>query len=129
MKSAFFMKKIISILSLFIFGLVLYYFYQNNPAKNETPFAICMTKRIANIDCPGCGGQRAFHQLLNGNFIEAGKLNIFIYFFAPLLAYIYLSFALKPFNISFPDIDISTKNLGLILLLLLLFSLLRNLNF
>ena len=129
MKSAFFMKKIISILSFFIFGLVVYYFYQNNPAKNETPFAVCMTKRIANIDCPGCGGQRAFHQLLNGNFIEAGKLNLFIYFFAPLLAYIFLSFALKPFDINLPDIDISTKNLGLILLLLLLFTLLRNLSF
>jgi hypothetical protein len=123
------MKKIISILSFFIFGLVVYYFYQNNPAKNTTPFAVCMTKRIANIDCPGCGGQRAFHQLLNGNFIEAGKLNIFIYFFAPLLTYIFLSFALKPFDINLPDIDISTKNLGLILLLLLLFTLLRNLNF
>jgi hypothetical protein len=123
------LKKAISILSFFIFGLVVYYFYQNNPAKNETPFAVCMTKRIANIDCPGCGGQRAFHQLLNGNFIEAGKLNIFIYFFAPLLTYIFLSFALKPFDINLPDIDISTKNLGLILLLLLLFTLLRNLNF
>lgn len=123
------LKKTISIFSFFIFGLVIYYFYQNNPAKNTTPFAVCMTKRIANIDCPGCGGQRAFHQLLNGNFIEAGKLNIFIYFFAPLLTYIFLSFALKPFDINLPDIDISTKNLGLILLLLLLFTLLRNLNF
>ena len=123
------LKKIISILAIIFFFGVIRYFYQNNPAKNETPFAICMSKRIANIDCPGCGGQRAFHQLLNGNFIEAGKLNIFIYLFAPLLAYIFFSFTLKPFNINFPDIDISTKNLGFILVFFVVFTIIRNLPF
>jgi len=123
------MKKILSIVAIIAFFGVVRYFYLNNPSKNETPFAICMTKRIANIDCPGCGGQRAFHQLLNGHFIEAGKLNIFIYFFAPLLAYIFFSFALRPFNVNFPDIDISTKNLGFILLFFAVFIVLRNLPF
>ena len=120
------MKKILSIISIILFFVVLRYFYLNNPANNSTPFAICMTKRIANIDCPGCGGQRAFHQLLHGNFIEAGKLNIFIYFFAPLLAYIFFSFALKPFNVIFPDIDISPKGLLTILLLFIIFTVFRN---
>jgi len=123
------MKKALSIFAIIFFFGVIVYFYQNNPAKNETAFAICMTKRIADIDCPGCGGQRAFHQLLNGNFIEAGKLNIFIYFFVPLLAYIFFSFTLKPFNINFPDIDISTKNLGFILLFFAVFTVVRNLPF
>ena len=120
------MKKIISIFSIGVFFVVIRYFYLNNPAKNDTPFAICMTKRIANIDCPGCGGQRAFHELLHGNFIAAGKLNIFIYFFAPLLAYIFFSFALKPFNINFPDIDISSKQLLIVLVLLIVFTFFRN---
>ncbi len=120
------MKKIISILSFLIFGYTLYYFQQNNPAKKEAAFAVCMTKQIAGIDCPGCGGQRAFHELLNGHFVAAGKLNIFIYFFVPLLTYIFLLFALKPFNIFLPDIDISTKNLILILALFLIFTILRN---
>jgi hypothetical protein len=120
------MKKILSIISIGFFFAVIRYFYVNNPAKNDTPFAICMTKRIANIDCPGCGGQRAFHQLLHGNFIEAGQLNIFIYFFAPLLAYIFFSFALKPFNINFPDIDISSKGLLITLIVFIVFTLLRN---
>ena len=120
------MKKILSIISIGFFFVVIRYFYVNNPAKNDTPFAVCMTKRIANIDCPGCGGQRAFHQLLHGNFIEAGQLNIFIYFFAPLLAYIFFSFALKPFNINFPDINLSLKGLLIILLLFIVFTLFRN---
>jgi len=123
------MKKVLSIFAIIGFSGVIGYFYQNNPAKNETPFAICISKSIANIDCPGCGGQRAFHQLLNGHFIEAAKLNIFIYFFAPLLTYIFFSIALKPFNINFPDIDISTKNLGFILLFFAAFTVVRNLPF
>jgi hypothetical protein len=102
------------------------YFYLNNPAKNDSPFAICMTKRIADIDCPGCGGQRAFHELLHGNFMTALELNIFIYFFAPLLAYIFFSFTLKPFNINFPDIDISFKQLLIILFILIIFTVFRN---
>jgi hypothetical protein len=120
------MKKVLSIISIGFFFTVIRYFYVNNPAKNDTPFAICMTQRIANIDCPGCGGQRAFHQLLHGNFIEAGQLNIFIYFFAPLLAYIFFSFALKPFNINFPDIDISSKGLLITLIIFIVFTLFRN---
>ncbi|MGB0897396.1 MAG: DUF2752 domain-containing protein [Flavobacteriaceae bacterium] len=120
------MKKFVAICAIILFCIGIRYFYTNNPADNTTPFAICMTKRIANIDCPGCGGQRAFHQLLHGNFIEAGKLNIFIYFFAPLLTYIFFSFTLKPFNINFPDIDISTKGLLIILLVLIVFTFFRN---
>ena len=120
------MKKILSIISIGLFFVVVRYFYINNPAKNDTPFAICMTKRIANIDCPGCGGQRALHQLLHGNFVEAGKLNIFIYFFAPLLAYIFFSFALKPFNINCPDIDISSTGLFITLVIFIVFTLFRN---
>ncbi|MFD0964819.1 DUF2752 domain-containing protein [Pseudofulvibacter geojedonensis] len=88
-----------------------------------------MSKRIAKIDCPGCGGQRAFHQLLHGNFLEAAQLNVFIYFFAPLLTYIFLSFALRPFNINLPDIDISTKGLIIILIILIVFTIIRNIAF
>lgn len=120
------MKKLLSILAFIAFIGVLRYFYNHNPSNNETPFAICITKQIANIDCPGCGGQRAFHELLHGNFIEAGKLNIFIYFFAPLLAYIFFSFALKPFNINLPDINLTTKGLILSLIILVIFTIFRN---
>lgn len=123
------LKKVLSILSFLIFGSVIRYFYLNNPSNNKSPFVICMSKRLANIDCPGCGGQRAFHQLLHGNFLEAAKLNIFIYFFAPLLTYIFLSISLKAFNINLPDIDISTRKLVVILIVFGVFTILRNISF
>ena len=119
--------KLLSIISFFILGAGIYYFYQNDPAQSETVFILCVTKNISGIDCPGCGSQRAFHELLHGNFIKAAKLNLTIYFFTPLLLFIFLKTALKPFRIDLPDLLITTKRLMLILFFLLLFTVLRNL--
>ena len=119
--------KILSIIGFFILGGGIYYFYQNDPAQSETVFILCVTKNISGIDCPGCGSQRAFHELLHGNFIKAAKLNLTIYFFTPLLLFIFLKTALKPFRIDLPDLLITTKRLMLILFFLLLFTVLRNL--
>jgi len=120
------MKKLFSILAFIGFGMGLYYYYSNNPASKESPFVVCLSKTISGYDCPGCGGQRAFHELLHGNFVEAAKLNLFIYFFAPLLLFIFLKVALKPFGINLPDIILSTKWLVVILIAMLAFTIIRN---
>ena len=119
--------KLLSIIGFFILGGGIYYLYQNDPAQSETVFILCVTKNISGIDCPGCGSQRAFHELLHGNFIKAAKLNLTIYFFTPLLLFLFLKTALKPFRIDLPDLLITTKRLMLILFFLLLFTVLRNL--
>jgi len=119
--------KLLSIIGFFILGGGIYYFYQNDPAQSETVFILCVTKNISGIDCPGCGSQRAFHELLHGNFIKAAKLNLTIYFYTPLLLFLFLKIALKPFRIDLPDLLITTKRLMLILFFLLLFTVLRNL--
>ena len=119
--------KLLSIIGFFILGAGIYYFYQHDPAQSETVFILCVTKNISGIDCPGCGSQRAFHELLHGNFIKAAKLNLTIYFFTPLFLFIFLKTALKPFHIDLPDLLITTKRLMLILFFLLLFTVLRNL--
>ena len=119
--------KLLSIIGFFILGGGIYYFYQNDPAQSETVFILCVTKNISGVDCPGCGSQRAFHELLHGNFIKAAKLNLTIYFFTPLLLFLFLKTALKPFRIDLPDLLITTRRLMLILFFLLLFTVLRNL--
>ena len=119
--------KLLSIIGFFILGVGIYYFYQNDPAQSETVFILCVTKNISGIDCPGCGSQRAFHELLHGNFIKAAKLNLTIYFFTPLMLFLFLKTVLKPFRIDLPDLLITTKRLMLILFFLLLFTVLRNL--
>ena len=120
------MKKLFSIVAFIGFSFGIYYFYTNNPSKKESPFIVCITKTITGYDCPGCGGQRAFHELLHGNFMEAAKLNLFSYFFAPLLLFIFLKVTLKPFGINLPAIILSTKWLVVILIAMLVFTILRN---
>lgn len=56
-------------------GLVcLWGLYHFNP--QEHPFyPRCLFYQTTGLWCPGCGGLRASHQLLHGNFIAAFQLN------------------------------------------------------
>ena len=58
-----------------------FYFFWN-PA--ELPFLpLCPFKEMTGYYCPGCGGQRAFHQILHGNLVEAFHDNFLIFIFLP----------------------------------------------
>ena len=45
----------------------------------------CLFRRATGLDCPGCGGLRAAHQLLHGNVQAAFHLNPFFLLLAPVL--------------------------------------------
>lgn len=82
-------KKIIRSL---LFGIVpvlilLYYYFfgqENNLAMS------CVFYKTTGWQCPGCGGQRAVHAILNGKFIEGIKYNPLIFFYLFLLLYLYV---------------------------------------
>jgi hypothetical protein len=48
--------------------------YRFNPIEHAF-YPRCMLHVLTGLDCPGCGGLRATHQLLHGNIIAALKLN------------------------------------------------------
>lgn len=50
-------------------------------------FPPCLFHEWTGLDCPGCGGQRAFHQLLHGNVIAAIRLNAMFVLSLPLFAW------------------------------------------
>ncbi len=50
---------------------LLYFF---NPAEHMF-FPACMFHRVTGLNCPGCGGLRATHQLLHGHLAAAFRLN------------------------------------------------------
>ncbi len=52
--------------------LCLYYFY--NPGL-ETYFPKCPFYSVTGLYCPGCGSQRALHQLLHFNILETLNYN------------------------------------------------------
>lgn len=44
----------------------------------------CTFHKLTGLDCPGCGGLRAAHQLLHGDFHQAFLLNPLLVLLAPL---------------------------------------------
>jgi fatty acid desaturase len=72
-------------LTVFLIG----YYYLIDPT---TSFAMpCLLHLTTGWNCWGCGGQRAFHQLLHGNFHQALQLNALIYPVCALLAFVLYS--------------------------------------
>lgn len=50
-------------------------------------FPPCLFHQLTGLDCPGCGAQRALHQLLHGHWIAAIRLNAMFVLSLPLLAW------------------------------------------
>jgi hypothetical protein len=67
-----------------IAGSLLYFFF--DPSLSEI-FPKCFFHSLTNLDCPGCGSQRAIHALLHGNIAEAADQNLLVILFLPLLGY------------------------------------------
>jgi hypothetical protein len=47
-------------------------------------FPICLLHETTGLLCPGCGMQRALHQLLHGNFAAAWGFNPFVMVILPV---------------------------------------------
>lgn len=58
----------------------------------------CMNKTIFGVDCMGCGTQRAFHLLLQGEFVEAFKMFPAIYTLILFAIVLFLHFIDKKRN-------------------------------
>lgn len=82
-------KQIKIVLLLFVLSGVIFLFTKYNPAT--MPFPQCPLYKYAGIKCPGCGSQRALHQLLNGNISAAFAYNPLLIISLPylLLAFIF----------------------------------------
>jgi hypothetical protein len=122
-------KKPIIILStisaLLIFGLlVLYYIY--NP-ENSNLFPKCIFYKITNLHCPGCGSQRAIHNILQGNILKGLSYNILIALLLLVLGYKFVLFGLKHIlNKEFKNLFHNAIVTKCILVFILLFWILRN---
>jgi len=64
-------------------GTVLFWF---NPAQYRL-YPFCFFHELTGLNCPGCGGTRALHQLLHGNVAAALRLNVLVVFLSPFLVW------------------------------------------
>jgi Protein of unknown function (DUF2752) len=77
-----FNKILLAVLAL---SITAFYFFWNPAETHFLPS--CPFKNITGFYCPGCGGQRAFHALLHGDFIEAFHDNLLIFIVVPIAFY------------------------------------------
>jgi hypothetical protein len=65
-----------------LISVVAIYFIFNPADYSFFPF--CPFYKITGWYCPGCGGQRAFHALLHGHFLDALRDNFLIFIVLPI---------------------------------------------
>jgi hypothetical protein len=108
-------------------GLVALKFINPTEASFLPP---CLFHSLFGFYCPGCGGTRGMHQLLNGDALSALHFNALLIFVVPLMIYglaALLLITVRGRGLPFPKLSVSA--LWLTLALLLTFAFLRNLPF
>lgn len=66
-----------------VFGVMLFYY---DPETSDI-FPKCPFYALTGLKCPGCGTQRALHDLLTGDFVAAMGHNAFLLVSVPLCAF------------------------------------------
>jgi hypothetical protein len=90
----------------------------------------CLVKLTTGLDCPGCGGTRAFYYLMRGNIPEAARHHAVAVFAAPFLVWIYVAWAAKRMTgRQLPMPNLSAKVIAAFLGFWAVFMVLRNLPF
>ncbi|HXT11235.1 MAG TPA: DUF2752 domain-containing protein [Candidatus Angelobacter sp.] len=79
-------KKIYLIPAAVLCAVAAVIFFLFDPTKVAI-FPPCLFHQLTGLDCPGCGAQRALHQLLHGHLIAALRLNAMFVVSLPLGAW------------------------------------------
>lgn len=111
---------------LFFVGTGLVYFFYNPEVYPFFPN--CIFKTFTGLTCPGCGGQRALHELLHFNFLNAFHYNALLVIALPFIL-VRLLFSRTGIRKKFPGIDYYVSGKWFILFfvaLALIFFFIRN---
>ena len=93
-------RKIIIGFLLMIAVLAGIYIYAHFDPVEYGFFPKCPVYVLTGYKCPGCGSQRAFHSLFQGNFREAFRYNPFMFFLVPyILSGIFIEYIAKPTDV------------------------------
>lgn len=107
--------------------MALFVFYHLNP-ETQPVFPKCPFLVLTGYECPGCGTQRAIHQLLHLNVSAALRHNAFMVFALP---YVFLAIYMEYFGGKRRNLKLYTVLFGrysaiVILIIVLLYWILRN---
>ena len=119
-------QKNLWILGLLLLAVALYYFFLN-PYQQTDFFLSCPFYKITGYQCPGCGSQRAFHELLHFHFLEAFKQNALFVLGIPYVLLIFYANFNKEKHQKLRQVLVGNKTLLILLIVAILFGVLRNL--
>lgn len=122
-------KRSFIIIALLAGLLVLLVIYKHFDPLEFSFFPKCPVKHFTGLDCPGCGGQRAVHHLLNGDFKEAFYQNPLLFFLAPYIVLgFYLQLIPKPTinELKLRHFLFGHRAIYILLVIIILFTVLRN---
>ncbi|MFK3980315.1 DUF2752 domain-containing protein [Micromonospora sp. NPDC050397] len=109
-------------------GAVGYTLYADPTRSAPDAESTCLLKLTTGLDCPGCGGTRAFWYLLHGDLPAAARHHVLFVFAVPFLVYLYVAWASKQlFGWRLPRLSVGPVTIGVFLAAWLTFSVLRNL--
>ncbi len=92
-----FTATILTVVAITLGAIVALVYFTFDPTKVSI-FPPCLFHQLTGLDCPGCGAQRALHQLLHGHLIAAVRLNAMFVISLPLFAWIGLRFLARRFR-------------------------------
>ncbi len=106
-----------------------YIYYKINPAGQDW-MPKCPFHSMTGLHCPGCGSQRAIHDFLHGNLIDAFKHNFLMGLGILVLLYkIFLLIRARFYPDKSANLLYNPKVPWIILILIISFWILRNLPF
>lgn len=118
-------NHVLILLAVAIPGSLLYFYF--DPAYSKF-FPPCPFFALTGLFCPGCGSQRAFHDLLHGHILSSAGHNLLFVLFLPLIilsAIMWLLDYFMPGRYSHPLVR-SSVFAKVVLVSVLLFWMLRN---
>ncbi len=95
--------------------------------RGQIYFPRCALFEATGFQCPGCGGLRATHALLNGNLGAAWKLNALYVCYLPILGWVGLVIAARRFGRRLPNPFAAPWVIGVLFGFAMVFGVLRNL--
>lgn len=125
-----FNKKIVNALLIFACVILVVLVYKKLNPLYSNIFPKCPFYYITGYKCPGCGSQRAIHELLNGNLKNAFSQNQLLVLSIP---YIIFGFIVDKFNMKNKLLFIRKYLYGqyaiyIVIVILFLFTFVRNIN-
>ncbi|HEX5221122.1 MAG TPA: DUF2752 domain-containing protein [Verrucomicrobiae bacterium] len=111
-------------ITLVLVGVTFFFF---DPARSSF-YPVCMFHKLTGLNCPGCGGLRALHQLTHGNFVTAFHYNPLLMVLLPFITFITLRWQIRGREAFVGNtVLFRPAALWLLLAVTLLFTVLRNL--